>query len=540
MALKITYNDKSHVQPYGTREIQVWDLDMNEIKEVVNVNSDETAKNTTDIVALTSGYQGELLIADTPTADGYYLAGESGTYTNAGGLVIDLTEGVNYINVSGTQTVFTKTVIPVDTIPTGDIAEGETLSVSGGKINTAIQEIPTLQDSKNLANLDLTIDGFYINTLGAIKANAVSQYIKIPVSELTEYVIKSDGLTSNLVFTGLRFEDSNEVLISAEKIQLLLDDTTATGKKFTTPASTTSILFNTVIDPSFSGGYDTVVETLQVELGDTCTDYSPYSVKAIKINGYDISDEESKNRLDIYDEKEKITLLKQNRNIAILGDSITSGSNGLTWVDVLEDNEMFNNIYNVSKSGARWSHQASTIYDITLGSGNNVMWNQANLVIDSVTNLTQPKPNVWLIMAGRNDANFSVGDVDTIFDGSDILSQLPNTILEILEGVRYTCETILTEYPDAEIILVTPIQWYGVTNSLWNEQGDGIIEASRRLAVRSIDAGGECGIYNYFDTDLIHKYQLDGTHPNADGVDKLGNYMLYELKQRLNYLNIEL
>ena len=41
MADKITYGDKSHVLPYGTREIQVWDLDMNEIKTVVNINADE-------------------------------------------------------------------------------------------------------------------------------------------------------------------------------------------------------------------------------------------------------------------------------------------------------------------------------------------------------------------------------------------------------------------------------------------------------------------------------------------------------------------
>lgn len=38
---KITYNDKVAIVPPGVRENQVWDLDMNEIKRVVNDNADE-------------------------------------------------------------------------------------------------------------------------------------------------------------------------------------------------------------------------------------------------------------------------------------------------------------------------------------------------------------------------------------------------------------------------------------------------------------------------------------------------------------------
>ena len=38
---KITYNDKVAIVQPGVRENQVWDLDMNEIKRVVNDNADE-------------------------------------------------------------------------------------------------------------------------------------------------------------------------------------------------------------------------------------------------------------------------------------------------------------------------------------------------------------------------------------------------------------------------------------------------------------------------------------------------------------------
>lgn len=60
------------------------------------------------------GYKGALAIADTPTEDGFYFASESGTYTNAGGLVVDLNAGLNIISVEEGRTVFELVVIPVD------------------------------------------------------------------------------------------------------------------------------------------------------------------------------------------------------------------------------------------------------------------------------------------------------------------------------------------------------------------------------------------------------------------------------------------
>src|SRR5690606_1038636 len=50
---------------------------------------------------ITSGFQGELAISDTPATDGMYMPTESGTYSNAGGLVIDLTAGVTFIVKNG-------------------------------------------------------------------------------------------------------------------------------------------------------------------------------------------------------------------------------------------------------------------------------------------------------------------------------------------------------------------------------------------------------------------------------------------------------
>ena len=60
-ATKITYTNKSHINPYGTREIQVWDLDMNEIKDAINANADLIDANT----ASGGGGGGSLVLGET-------------------------------------------------------------------------------------------------------------------------------------------------------------------------------------------------------------------------------------------------------------------------------------------------------------------------------------------------------------------------------------------------------------------------------------------------------------------------------------------
>src|SRR5690606_4133999 len=49
----------------------------------------------------TSGFQGEIALADTPSVDGMYIPSQSGTYVNAGGVVVDLSEGITFIIKNG-------------------------------------------------------------------------------------------------------------------------------------------------------------------------------------------------------------------------------------------------------------------------------------------------------------------------------------------------------------------------------------------------------------------------------------------------------
>ena len=81
------------------------------------------------------GFKGSVLIADDPTQDGWYLAGEAGTFPNIGGLVA-LAQSVTIFVISDSDTTYSKIDIPLtlpfDSVPT----LGSTNAVeSGGIVN---------------------------------------------------------------------------------------------------------------------------------------------------------------------------------------------------------------------------------------------------------------------------------------------------------------------------------------------------------------------------------------------------------------------
>jgi len=99
-------NDIIHVVK-GTKSYQ----------QKMSVAVDDKVKLVSDqLVGVASGYRGFLAIADVPTEDGYYYASESGTYANAGGLVVSLSGKITIITISDTQTTFEKLEIPIDTL----------------------------------------------------------------------------------------------------------------------------------------------------------------------------------------------------------------------------------------------------------------------------------------------------------------------------------------------------------------------------------------------------------------------------------------
>jgi hypothetical protein len=109
------------------------------------------------------GFKGSVLIADDPTEDGWYLAGEAGTFPNIGGLVA-LSESVTIFVISDSDTTYSKIDIPLtlpfDSVPT----LGSTNAVeSGGVLLNKSGKMPIFYNASKYLNF-----------------NSVSQQLEIP------------------------------------------------------------------------------------------------------------------------------------------------------------------------------------------------------------------------------------------------------------------------------------------------------------------------------------------------------------------------
>lgn len=137
------------------------------------------------------GFKGSVLIADDPTEDGWYLAGETGTFTNIGGLVA-LSESVTIFVISDNDTTYSKIDIPLtlpfDSVPTA----GSTNAVKSGGVFNIDKYKANLLVGTNLFNINDSevVIGKFISSSGLLIENAtynVTGYI--PILPSTEYVM---------------------------------------------------------------------------------------------------------------------------------------------------------------------------------------------------------------------------------------------------------------------------------------------------------------------------------------------------------------
>ena len=108
----------------------------------------DTVQNLANTIATVGevGFKGKLLIADTPSVDGWWIAGESGTYTNAGGLVVSLT---NQFVIIVRQTTFSKIDIPLNIIFDAVPTDGSINAVESNGVFDALALKANLTDTYN-------------------------------------------------------------------------------------------------------------------------------------------------------------------------------------------------------------------------------------------------------------------------------------------------------------------------------------------------------------------------------------------------------
>ena len=273
---------------------------------LANKNTVQGLSNFLNTVG-TLAYRGVLLAADAAvTLDGIYVAGDAGTYTNNGGLVITVNDQIVLISITGTQTVFEKVEIPItltiDAVPTSG-------SLNAVESNGVFNELSSKADTYigknkfNYQDTDILDTSYFSNSIGNIETGAtannslITEYIPILAGQVLYSVNMWDG-------SGVHHELTDNYKLNPTYVSAISAKTvTASADGFVRISLSTN---------------QTNAGTTQIELGTSATAFEPYyksisKDNIIEVNESAIPDTITRNtQLSVYD---KLVVGKNKYNI---------------------------------------------------------------------------------------------------------------------------------------------------------------------------------------------------------------------------------
>jgi lysophospholipase L1-like esterase len=204
----------------------------------------------------------------------------------------------------------------------------------------------------------------------------------------------------------------------------------------------------------------------------------------------------------------------------VLGDSISTG-NGDGWT---------NNAYATKP----YHYKISLDRNITVQNDAVSGYTISNIYNNKVTAMppTAYAPDLITIMAGTNDHGFNT----TI----GAITDTPATSGSFYAVYKQLIETLITNYPNASIGLITPIQRNGSTNGnnanavgkTLRDYCDAVVALGKNYSLPVLDWYYSLGFSPYNTTQLNNFYcgsPSDGTHPNDKGhtimAGKVGNFI---------------
>ena len=221
-------------------------------------------------------------------------------------------------------------------------------------------------------------------------------------------------------------------------------------------------------------------------------------------------------------------------DVAILGDSNT-------WIggdDCNKEkgwNKWFKDLFrpasckSYARSGATWTNtevtKANTEENIGVLGNDNVIYNQILRLQQAVESGEQVVPGLIIIAAGTNDAWFQdkrpgIFDMGTemalMTVGDDLSAIKVNEMTSLAQSVFFGIALLRESFPDAQIVLLTPLQC--VATSLENIQkvGDVIAECADACGISYIRQDSSDFLDREVESEQKH-FTYDGTHTNAKG-----------------------
>ena len=235
--------------------------------------------------------------------------------------------------------------------------------------------------------------------------------------------------------------------------------------------------------------------------------------------------------------------------IVFLGDSNTSiGGDacniGKAWTKWFVADFPVKTYRSYARSGATWTNAAGTQRDTEeytekLGD-NNVVYNQCERLLEACAKGEQAVPNLIVIAAGTNDAWFRKArpslfseSVDAAFaiPAEQLLSKQPAEVLSLAGSVRFVCERLRKAFPEARIVLLTPMQTTATSLQNIRRVSDTIAACAQRLEIDVVWQDGTDFLSR--EQERKHVYTSDGTHTNPRGAKKNGRLLARRIKELL-------
>lgn len=232
----------------------------------------------------------------------------------------------------------------------------------------------------------------------------------------------------------------------------------------------------------------------------------------------------------------------EDMNVVILGDSNTSiggdeCNNPRGWSKWFKDKFAPATCRSYARSGATWTNTAKTAYntkEYTEKLGNdNVIYNQVNRLKDDCDGGRQSEPDLILVAAGTNDAWFRASRPDAfsvtaeqafVNDAGFITGMKAADIRTLAGSVRYCCEMLMKRFPEAQIILLTPMQSVAAGYADIRKAGDIIEGCAHRMGLCVIRQDRESSVYDIREK-ATRRYTTDGTHTSNEGARRNGFYI---------------
>lgn len=234
-------------------------------------------------------------------------------------------------------------------------------------------------------------------------------------------------------------------------------------------------------------------------------------------------------------------------NVVLLGDSNTSnGGDDCTgersWSKWFKEAFAPKTCISYARSGATWTNNALTRLDmeenVRVVTHSNVIYNQVSRFKAAYKDGTQPEPSLIIIACGTNDAWFENKrpemyslSVSKVFKTSlqDLLMKKVNQVTSLAESVRYNCEILREAFPDARIVLLSPLQSVHAGEAKIQKVGDVIEQCGEKLGVTVIRQDKVCCV-KFAEERMKKHYTTDGTHTNAEGAKIIGQQIAELLK----------